>query len=142
MKFSELVTSSGHDPEHIEKFTIAEGDDRIDRIKKDPLILMFCENVTEAEALIACGEDGMAVQYVPYAACTDAVKTVALQNNPSAFQFMQGSSDEVIDLALSLDGENLMYLDTDKKTKQRCIDAVGKHSSAIKYCNPAVFDEE
>ena len=142
MKFSELVASSGHNPEHIKIFTIAEGEGRVDRIKKNPLSLVFCENINEAEALVAVAENGMAVEFVPYDACTDAVKEAALQNNPSAFQFMKGSSDEIIDLALSLDGDNLMYLDTEKKTKQRCIDAVARHPSAIKYCNDAVFDPE
>lgn len=142
MKFSELVTSSGHKPEHIEKFTVAEGGERIDQLKKRPSIIVFCENITEAEALVACGEDGMVVQHVPAGACTDAVKTAALNNNPGAFCFMRGSSDVIIDLALSLDGENLMYLDTAEKTKQRCIDAAGRHPGAIKYCNPGVFDAE
>lgn len=142
MKFSELVTQSGHKPEHIAKFTVAEGAERIEQLKKRPSIAIFCENITEAEALVMVAEDGMTVQHVPYSACTDAVKTAALQNNPDAFRFMRGSSDAIIDLALSLDGENLMHLDTADKTKQRCIDAAGKHSSAIKYCNPSVFDAE
>ena len=143
MKFSELVAQSGHVQEHVEIFTVTEGAERAPKLKKNPHLGLYCENLTEAEALIMCGEDGDSVQYVPYAVCTDAVKEAALRSEPSSFQYIAyGASDTIIELALALDGMNLQYLETAKKTQGRCINAVTQDTRAIRFCNPAVFDAE
>ena len=142
MKFSELVTQSGHELEHVLKFTPEEGDDRIKEIKKRPTIVVFCENLTKAEGLVAVSEKAEVFQYLPNSIIDDEIKTAALNNDSDSFEYMHGNSDTVIDLAISLDGDNLKYLSTLEKTKQRCIDAVTRTPHAIKYCNPAVFDAE
>ena len=143
MKFSELVASSGHDPEHVSRFTINEGEERAAKLKRNPHLIVFCENITEAEALVACGEDGDAVQYVPSAILTDEIKEAALRSEPSSFEYIaDGASDTIIELALALDGMNLQYLETSKKTQGRCINAVAQDTRSIRFCNPAVFDSE
>ena len=142
MKFSELVTQSGHELDHVLKFTVEEGVDRVKEIKKRPSIVVFCENLTKAEGLVAVSEQAEAIQYLPDSIIDDEIKTAALNNDSDSFEYMHSNSDAIIDLAISLDGDNLKYLSTAEKTKQRCVDAVNKTPHAIKYCNPAVFDPE
>ena len=142
MKFSALVTEVGHEMDHIDTFTIAEGEDRILRLKRSTALSVFCENLTKEEVLTMVKEDGSSIQYVPYALCDDEVKTAALNNDPSSFQYMKNSSNDIIDLAVQLDGMNLQYLDTIEKTMARCVTASRQNFSAIRYCNPAVFDDE
>ena len=142
MKFSELVGQSGHEENHIKGYTPEEGDDRIKIIKKRPGNVVFCENLTKAEGLVAVSEKSEAFQYLPDNIIDDEIKTAALNNDSDSFEYMHSNSDAIIDLAISLDGDNLKYLSTAEKTKQRCVDAVNKTPHAIKYCNPAVFDPE
>ena len=88
MKFSELVAEVGHKGEHIDLFTIPEGEGRIDDLKARPSSIMFCENITKPESLAVVGEDGMKIQYVPYALIDDDIKTAALNNEPKSFEFL------------------------------------------------------
>ena len=90
MKFSELVAQSGHEEDHVSKFTIAEGAERAPKLKKSPHLGLYCENLTEAEALIMCGENGDSVQYVPSTILTDEIKEAALRSEPSSFQYHCG----------------------------------------------------
>ena len=106
------------------------------------MTVVFCENITKAEALIAVEENASSFEYIPDSIIDDEIKIKALNRDSDSFRFMHTNSDTVIDLAISLDGDNLKYLETSKKTQQRCIDAVVKTPHAIKYCNPAVFDPE
>ena len=141
MKFSELVTQSGHDAEHIATYsTLDDSAESLARIKRRPEIIQFAKTVTASMATIAVEEEGAAIEWVPVALQTDELCIKALNNDPLCFHLIKSDSDAVIDHALSLAGDNLMYVPLDERTQQRCIDAVTRHSSAIRYCPPDVFD--
>lgn len=142
MKFSELVNESGHSLEHVKHYTVEENEHRKDKIKQSPNTLMFCENITKEEAIIGVSEKGMSFEYLPESIVNDEIKLAALANEPLSFSLMRNNSDTVINKAVELDGDNLVYLSTEEKTKDRCITAVRKTPSAIRFCNPAVFDDE
>ena len=142
MKFSELVATSGHAADHVEKFTLTPSDATSAEVKRHPSLLVFVEDMDADLALLAVSEDGNALEFVPASLQSNAVVLAAIESEPKSFRFSHNRDTSVLDAAVAASGDNLMYLSTSEKTQDRCVAAVGADTSAIRYCNPAVFDPE
>lgn len=56
----------------------------------------------------------------------------AIDDNPFAFRGVVNPSDEVVDYALSLSGENIRFVIQERQTTERCMMAISQNPFAIK----------
>ena len=144
MKYSELLTESGHTADRVSIFRMESSDDVRQQLAHNGKLIQYVVDPVEADFLAAVKNDGFAIQY--YAAPSEACCLDALENTSGrAFPMIERAqrTDAVIDKAVELDGTNLRYLTQEQRTHDRMVAAVEQDPKSIIYCtNLNAFDPE
>ena len=144
MKYSELLTESGHTEDRVAIFRMESSDETRQQLAHNGKLIQYVVDPVEADFLAAVKNDGFAIQY--YATPSEACCLDALENTSGrAFPMIERGqrTDAVIDKAVELDGTNLRYLTQEQRTHDRMVSAVAQDPKAIIYCtNLEVFDPE